>query len=190
MYSAVCFASYLPFIYSLNDDFEIPLFFDNSAGFIFLIFIASFNLFEKELFIIYLHSKYIITTKTKKNNGFPKKNKETRIFFKKTIDKTKTVIYYNVSSETRTKMTRKEKKGWKRIHDYSILKGKIVEKIGSRRELAEKLGINETTLSNKLNNKTDFSREEMKKICKILDEPLIKIIEYFFTETVRENEQK
>ena len=30
----------------------------------------------------------------------------------------------------------------------------------------------------------------MKKICKILDEPLIKIIEYFFTETVRENEQK
>lgn len=76
------------------------------------------------------------------------------------------------------------------IYDYSILKGKIVEKIGSRRELAEKLGINETTLSNKLNNKTDFSREEMKKICQILDEPLIKIIEYFFTETVRENEQK
>ena len=32
------------------------------------------------------------------------------------------------------------------IYDYSILKGKIVEKIGSRRELAEKLGINETTL--------------------------------------------
>jgi transcriptional regulator with XRE-family HTH domain len=88
-----------------------------------------------------------------------------------------------------------DKKGEKRmeentIYDYSILKGKIVEKIGSRRELAEKLGINETTLSNKLNNKTDFSREEMKKICKILDEPLIKIIEYFFTETVRENEQK
>lgn len=76
------------------------------------------------------------------------------------------------------------------IYDYSILKGKIVEKIGSRRELAEKLGINETTLSNKLNNKTDFSREEMRKICKILDEPLIKIIEYFFTEAVRENEQK
>ena len=123
---------------------------------------------------------------------FQKKNKETRIFFKKTIDKTKTVIYYNVSSETRTK---NDKKGEKRmeentIYDYSILKGKIVEKIGSRRELAEKLGINETTLSNKLNNKTYFSREEMKKICKILDEPLIKIIEYFFTETVRENEQK
>ena len=54
------------------------------------------------------------------------------------------------------------------IYDYSILKGKIVEKIGSRRELAEKLGINETTLSNKLNNKTDFSREEMKKILILL----------------------
>ncbi len=75
------------------------------------------------------------------------------------------------------------------IYDYSILKGKIVEKIGSRRELADKLGINETTLSNKLNNKTDFSREEMKKICKILDEPLYKIVEFFLTETVRENEQ-
>ena len=75
------------------------------------------------------------------------------------------------------------------IYDYSILKGKIVEKIGSRRELADKLGINETTLSNKLNNKTDFSREEMKKICKILDEPLYKIVELFLTETVRENEQ-
>ena len=75
------------------------------------------------------------------------------------------------------------------IYDYSILKGKIVEKIGSRRELADKLGINETTLSNKLNNKTDFSREEMKKICKILDEPLYKIVEFFLPETVRENEQ-
>lgn len=76
------------------------------------------------------------------------------------------------------------------LYDYSILKGKIVEKIGSRRELADKLGINETTLSNKLNNKTDFSREEMKKICQILDEPLSRIMEFFFTEVVRENEQK
>lgn len=75
-------------------------------------------------------------------------------------------------------------------YDYSILKGKIIEKLGSRRQLAEELAINETTLSNKLNNKNDFTRNEMRTICKILDEPLERIIDFFFTIQVREHERK
>lgn len=78
----------------------------------------------------------------------------------------------------------------KEKYDYSKLLGKITEKLGTRRKLAEKLGMNETTLSYKFNGTSDFSREEMKNICKILDEPLEMIIEYFFKEKVRENEQK
>lgn len=76
----------------------------------------------------------------------------------------------------------------KEKYDYSKLFGKITEKLGSRRQLAEKLGINESTLSYKFNGTSDFSRDEMKNICKILNEPLSSIIEFFFTEQVREHE--
>lgn len=77
----------------------------------------------------------------------------------------------------------------KEKYDYSKLFGKITEKLGSRRQLAEKLGMNESTLSYKFNGTSDFTREEMKKTCKILNEPLSSIMEYFFTERVRENER-
>lgn len=78
----------------------------------------------------------------------------------------------------------------KEKYDYSKLLGKITEKLGSRRQLAERLGVNESTLSYKFNGSSDFSRTEMKNICKILEEPLSRIIEFFFTEEVRENERK
>lgn len=78
----------------------------------------------------------------------------------------------------------------KEKYDYSKLFGKITEKLGTRRRLAEELGMNETTLSYKFNGISDFTREEMKKICKILDEPLEMIIKYFFTEKVREDERE
>lgn len=78
----------------------------------------------------------------------------------------------------------------KEKYDYSKLFGKITEKLGSRRQLAEKLGMNESTLSYKFNGTSDFSREEMKKTCIILNEPLSSIIEFFFNEKVREHEQK
>lgn len=78
----------------------------------------------------------------------------------------------------------------KEKYDYSKLFGKITEKLGSRRQLAEKLGMNESTLSYKFNGTSDFSREEMKKTCIILNEPLSSIIEFFFNEKVREHEQE
>lgn len=78
----------------------------------------------------------------------------------------------------------------KEKYDYSKLFGKITEKLGSRRQLAEKLGMNESTLSYKFNGTSDFSREEMKKTCIILNEPLSSIIEFFFNEKVREYEQE
>lgn len=78
----------------------------------------------------------------------------------------------------------------KEKYDYSKIFGKITEKLGTRRKLAEELRMNETTLSYKFNGISDFTREEMKKICIILDEPLEMIITYFFTEKVRENEQE
>lgn len=74
-------------------------------------------------------------------------------------------------------------------YDYSKLFGKITEKLGSRRQLAERLGMNESTLSYKFNGTSDFTREEMKQTCIILNEPISSIITFFFKEKVRENEQ-
>lgn len=74
--------------------------------------------------------------------------------------------------------------------NYNKLKGKIKEVLGTQSKLAEKLGLDETTISNKLNNNTYFSQKEILAICVILNIPKAEIEEYFFKEKVRENEQK
>lgn len=75
------------------------------------------------------------------------------------------------------------------IINYDKLKGKIKEVLGTQGKLAEKMGVDETTISNKLNSNTYFTQKEIIKISKILDIPFEQIPEYFFNEKVRENEQ-
>lgn len=74
--------------------------------------------------------------------------------------------------------------------DYNKLKGKVKEKIGTQTNLAKKLEIDETTMSNKFNNNTYFTQVEIIKICTILDIKFSDISRYFFNLKVRENEQK
>lgn len=74
--------------------------------------------------------------------------------------------------------------------NYDKLKGKIKEVLGTQSKLAEEMQVDETTISNKLNNNTFFNQKEILKICDILSINLDSICEYFFTLKVREDEQK
>lgn len=78
------------------------------------------------------------------------------------------------------------------MFDYSKLRGRIKEKIGSESKFAEKLNISTTTLSYKFNGNSDFTATEIFKACQeeILDiEPdLIGI--YFFTPKLELNSRK
>lgn len=74
--------------------------------------------------------------------------------------------------------------------NYDKLKGKIKEVLGTQGRLAEKMSIDETTISNKLNNNTYFTQKDIIRICLILKIPFEEIPEYFFNPKVRKNEQK
>lgn len=45
--------------------------------------------------------------------------------------------------------------------DFSTLKGKIVEKFGTIKNFAEKIGTDKGTISNKLNGRIDFTVSEI-----------------------------
>ena len=66
-------------------------------------------------------------------------------------------------------------------YDYSKLKGRIRECFPTQSEFAQKLGISDTSLSNKLNNKTVFDQEEIEESIKIFSLNPEETIEYFFT---------
>ena len=67
---------------------------------------------------------------------------------------------------------------------YNKLLGRIKEKYSSNKNLAEKIGISERTLSLKLNSKIDFKQSEIEKICELLEIPDEEISSYFFTKEV------
>lgn len=65
--------------------------------------------------------------------------------------------------------------------DYSRLKGKIVEKCGSQKEFAKRLGISESTLISKLSGRTFFNQKEIDMAIEILEIPKGQVTDYFFT---------
>ena len=67
---------------------------------------------------------------------------------------------------------------------YAKLKGKITEVFGTQAAFAVALGVDSSTLSSKLTNKTDWKREEIEKTCDLLSIPLAELHEYFFTPKV------
>ena len=73
--------------------------------------------------------------------------------------------------------------------NHDKLKGRIKEKLDSQTKLAEIMGLDNTTISNKLNCNTYFTQKEILKICSILDIDIAEIPAYFFKQKVRENEQ-
>lgn len=64
--------------------------------------------------------------------------------------------------------------------DYSKLRGQIREKYETQEEFAEEIGMNKATLSTKLNNKSEFSQYEIKKMCDKLNIPANEIHLFFF----------
>lgn len=70
------------------------------------------------------------------------------------------------------------------MRDYSKLRGKIREVLGSESKYAILLDLSEASISAKLNGKVPFSIEEIDKSVKILEIPETQIYEYFFTKKV------
>lgn len=77
-----------------------------------------------------------------------------------------------------------------REYDYSKLKGRITEKLGSAKVLAEKLKISDTALYNKLSNKVPFNQDEILLIMDkdVLDIDPTDVCKYFFTKKVGKNQ--
>lgn len=70
-------------------------------------------------------------------------------------------------------------------YDYDKLIGKIAEKFYTRKRFAMAMGMSERTLSLKMNNKIDFTQDEISKACEILEIKHTDIPIYFFTQVVQ-----
>lgn len=67
------------------------------------------------------------------------------------------------------------------IYDYGKLLGRLREKGITQNELANRLGVSETTVNLSLGNKRAFKQDEIFKMCEILDIKLKDIEAYFFS---------
>ena len=71
--------------------------------------------------------------------------------------------------------------------DYSKLLGKIKECGYTQEKLAQAIGISESTMSQKLNNKANFYHPEMQKIIDLLKIADAEVGSIFFTQKVEKN---
>lgn len=65
-------------------------------------------------------------------------------------------------------------------YNYNKLRGRIREMYGTQEKFAEAVQISKTSISNKLNNITDFSQSEILKSAELLNIKTEEIGEYFF----------
>ena len=72
--------------------------------------------------------------------------------------------------------------------DYSKLSGKIREVFGTQRKFATAIEVGYVALSQKLNNKSEFSQREISKSCDALGILQSEIPTYFFTPKVQKDE--
>lgn len=68
--------------------------------------------------------------------------------------------------------------------DYKKLKLKIKEVFDTQEAFAEVMGLNKSTLNQKLNNSTEWKTSEIAKACELLHIPLSDAHLYFFTKKV------
>lgn len=71
---------------------------------------------------------------------------------------------------------------------YSKLRGRIREKCGTQEHFANLIGMNPSSLSLRLNNRTEWSREEIVKSAHILGISFLEIGEYFFADEVEKHQ--
>ena len=67
---------------------------------------------------------------------------------------------------------------------YNKLKGRIIEKFGSQVEFAKALGVTETTVSRKMQNKSEFDKDDMEKWSALLDIEKSQFYDYFFADRI------
>ena len=72
------------------------------------------------------------------------------------------------------------------MFNYSKLKGKIKEKYDRQDLFADNLGISSVSLSAKLNNKVQFTQQEILRSCELLDIEQDEVHLYFFALSVKE----
>ena len=65
--------------------------------------------------------------------------------------------------------------------DYSKLNGKIVEVLGTKKILAEKMGISYITMMHRVHSRMPFDQFEIVEVCDLLGIPYSDIPDYFFT---------
>lgn len=65
---------------------------------------------------------------------------------------------------------------------YLKLKARIIEKYGSQAEFAKVIGVSETTVSNKMSERTQFSKDDMLTWGEALDIPVGEFGNYFFAQ--------
>ena len=65
--------------------------------------------------------------------------------------------------------------------DYRKLRGKIKMFYDTNADFAVALGLDPATLSSKLNNKSEWTTNEIVKACELLTIPLVEAHLYFFT---------
>lgn len=63
---------------------------------------------------------------------------------------------------------------------YAKLRGKIVEAFRTQSAFAKAMGMHTATLNGKLNNKSQWTVDEITKACGLLGIPLSEAHEYFF----------
>lgn len=70
------------------------------------------------------------------------------------------------------------------VWNYRKLQGRIKEVFGTQDSFADALGISRSSLSQRLNNKLEFSQDEMFKTCELLDIPMVDLPEFFYVRVV------
>ena len=68
--------------------------------------------------------------------------------------------------------------------DYSKLRGKIREVLVTQDEFAKAIGLSNTSISAKLNNKVEWTQQEINKAAEVLRIPDNDVYAYFFTDKV------
>lgn len=74
------------------------------------------------------------------------------------------------------------------MFNYAKLRGRIKEIFDTETTFAKNLGISQTSLSQKLNNKVEFTQKEIEKAIELLHIPKEEIPMYFFTPLIQEIE--
>ena len=73
--------------------------------------------------------------------------------------------------------------------DYSKLRGRIREILGSEANFCKAMPMTRSTLSLKLNGKVEFTQSEIVAAMEVLQLPMSAIGEYFFKEKLRKTEK-